>query len=804
MRNKNLVKVLAVLIANILLTVSLVGNMSAYPTHDVVPSAADKVYEVDQSSYFDYSMSGDYLSTSASLDIKVLNDQTKQPISNVNITVMTVSTKEIVGLWEMVFVIIMAAIIAMLVALIIISVLSFGLASVATFGILATLSAGEAAAIGVSGAIGAIIGASLSLFMAGIEDASKRDTLISDANGNCPTLWQDRLKQSPPTYYIYLEDIDKYYDFANSLSIYNADKHTHVTLFLKERVPTTAPYAPTPYDLVQRDVGLFEGMVYTQTDDLFNYDSNTLFNPIDVYTDGKDLGLNPESWKARIMNKTSDVTMIESRRLIFIENGTKASVGGSYDNFHIEVNYWLGDVGGTLLGRNDPSGGVEFNKSDGDYWQSQWVWTIGVWDLDKPITVEAFVNYTQGGTYHLLHAGTELVYPLSDTPYTIEFQYPNQNLIGELSHRTVAEHIYPIIISNMKWSFYSIEVSGHMEISHITTTGFQSIIPIYKTSEGNVTFWNQECNYTQFIQIVDKDGDVVSTSDENYSHFYSWKLTGAQADVITTNVTKETEYAIEVTAHSDYIPAVTYSKGLYYQLTDWDSHNELAEDFKALIDSMFAAGHTITAPELTNLQNLITAMRIKIDTLQTTLNTFVSANGGSKYTDYVQTDINNFKLIQAHIAGLLDGKTAPDLNTDFALRAEVKDACEKLLRCYNLAYLDYSAAVAEAKGEDGVSDDLGDTTIGDRRDIGKYVEVIQPSPYKNILDMLPFFIILLISIGIGGTVAYVTKRSTWNKGDNDNRAKGVALGTFILVSVVAYICISYFATPIITTIAGIL
>ena len=777
MRNPTIVKVMAYLIANILLTVAVVGNAGSYTMHDVTPTESSGVYVVNESSSFDISGSGDSLSTTRSLDIKVTNADTLQPEENVNVTVISMSEKRLNSLGEQIELVFLILVVAMVVAFASCCIITGGLC-----GVMAVMFNPVTIAMGLG------IGVGFTAVMSQIKDISTTDNLISGSDGKTQSLYQDAVNHGNMVYYVYLGDLDKYYDFPTSCTIYNANAHNSLSIFVKPRTHTDRPYAPSPYNAVQKDIGLFEGMVYAPTEDRYNYeDTDTYFKPIDVYKDGTTYGLNPASWQAKIMNRTSDVTLIESRRLIYIQPDAFNSV--DEDSVHIEVSYWIGDKE-TSLGRGDPSGAISFNYTEDGYWQTQWVWTIGVMDLNKPITVEAFVNYTtiSDGKSHVINAGTELVTLLGDESYTIEFQYPNQNLIGDVSHRVVCDRIYPVVISDMKWSFYPLK-QGYIELSHISTSGFQSIIPIYKANNTNASFYNQECNYTQYIQIVDNDGTIISSSAENDSHFYSWKLTGAQADVVTNNVSKETAYSIQVMLKEW---GVEYSRGLYYQLTDWDNHNNLSEQFKAYIEKIFKEGHIITDAELTQLQSYITQMKIKIDLLQAELRTLISSNGDTKYTDYCQKDIDNFNKIQTRINGLLDGKTATDFNNDAGKRAELKTACEKLLKTFNLAFLDYSSAVADSNGQDDVSRDLEGATEEDRNDIIIYIDSFSPNWWDGILDMLPFFIILLASLGIGTGVAYVVRKSGWHSGD-DRDKKILALGVFITVTIVSFIAIGYLA-----------
>jgi hypothetical protein len=185
-------------------------------------------------------------------------------------------------------------------------------------------------------------------------------------------------------------------------------------------------------------------------------------------------------------------------------------------------------------------------------------------------------------------------------------------------------------------------------------------------------------------------------------------------------------------------------------------------------------------------------MKIKIDLLQAELRTLISSNGDTKYTDYCQNDIDNFNKIQTHINGLLDGKTATDFNNDVGKRAELKTACEKLLKAFNLAFLDYSSAVADSNGQDDVSRDLEGATEVDRDDVIAYIDSFTSNWWDGILDMLPFFIILMISIGIGGGVAYAVRRYGWQR-DDDRNKKILVIGVFIITTIVSYILIGYLA-----------
>jgi len=259
-------------------------------------------------------------------------------------------------------------------------------------------------------------------------------------------------------------------------------------------------------------------------------------------------------------------------------------------------------------------------------------------------------------------------------------------------------------------------------------------------------------------------------------------------NVALDNISNEQSY--KLTFYNKHFGA-GMSSTLFYQLTDWDGHQNISVELEKVLNQTF----TLTGNgEYGNFNNYavnsifakLNAMDDMIDLLDQRIKDFIQ-NKESNYTKMCQDRIAKFKFFLGEM-NIYRSKTASDIVADATQFADFRALCYASLFCFNHAYLYMSCSVAYDNGDLELVTDLVGMMAYEDHLIDSYYAAKRGG---NHLD-LTLLIMLLISGIVGGIVTYVVYRAymrSFHKNDNKRLAMilaAVFIASFLLTFLILW------------------
>jgi len=795
MRNQLIVKVLAILIANLFLSGAMV---SANPKIDEVASNSAQTHDTFTFSYYENQISEDRL---ASADRKV--EITVKDTSNENKTVpgfnVTVYWKTGVGTWFGGNVLAGILIGAIVVGLIVgIFTLGIGLAAATLIGSTVTLP--MTAIVGVGAASGAVAG--------GISAYNNKNVggtveyLFTDANGKATTTksWQDDVSilidmgsESEISGYAGFKPMGEPQWIPKSDDT-NKQTRNYMSVDLMLVKSGGAGSLLGNMKIAQNKVG---NLTYAETDDMGNYDSSdpnvqaidmhNLANA-DYYGDllNHDDFKETNFWQSRINvypdGQGSDIIWMESKRLIYVKDASGIT--------SIEMNASYFDGNGVEITVGAPAGAFTLDETSNDlvplanfatgkYIFYQWIWVVGTADLTEPyVNINAFIrtNLVPSG----IEAGSDKV-TIPDTQHIITFTSTDTSLISNVKHTVYAERSIPTVTAQIQYNFYGIGNAVRVKAISI-----QSLPDIWSTQYGDVELTYDTCNYSMQFQVENNAGLVVYKTIPKTVNFNYDTMVITTDDVVLSNISNEQSY--KLTFYNKHFGA-GMSSTLFYQLTDWDGHQNISVELEKVLNQTF----TLTGNgEYGNFNNYavnsifakLNAMDDMIDLLDQRIKDFIQNN----YTKMCQDRIAKFKFFLGEM-NIYRSKTASDIVADATQFADFRALCYASLFTFNHAYLYMSCSIAYDNGDLELVTDLVSMMAYEDHLIDSYYAAKRGG---NHLD-LTLLIMLLISGIVGGIVTYVVYRAymrSFHK--NDNKRLAMILAAVFIASFLTTFLILWF------------
>jgi hypothetical protein len=764
MKNSLIVKVLAVLIANLFLMASFV-SVNANPKVDQSALDSAQTHDTFQFSYYENQKSeSDFLSPDRNVDLTIYNAHNpNQTVPDINVTVYW-ETGE--GTWfggNVLTGIIVGAIVVGL----IVGLFTFGLGFAVAQLVQATITLPMLNIIG-AGAIAGAIGGGVSAWR-NSNIGGTVENLRSDAEGKCHTShsWQDGV-----SIVVDLDietEISGYAGFKPSGQPQWYPKHVDENKQTQNRMScdimlVTAGGMGSLLGNMQIAQGKVGNLTYVETDDDSHYTDNANFEIIDMHKES-----NAESyaetlshaewadkdfWRSRISvypdGKGSDILWVESRRLIHINDATgvaSLSVNATYENGNGVVIHQGAPAGAIIL--DEPSHNlVPLDEyATGKYIYYQWVWVVGLADLTHPtITVKASLLSNLG----LIDAGWETI-AIPEESHIITFTFSDSSLIGSVHHTVYADRSIPTVHASLEFNLYGI--ANKVRVKSI---GIQTIPEKWNTGYGLVTLTQKNCAYNMYFAVEDNSGDVVQSTTPASASFDFDKATGIIKDMSLVNISNEQSYRL--TLNNAYFDTgskdCVMSSTLFYQLTDWDNHYNLTVELEKLLNKTFTLtgsgnyGNFNTA-NVNSIQSYIEEMNGKIQIHEQRLKTFIQDNGESNYTKKCADMIMKFKFFYKEFLPY-KSMLASDIGSNAKDFGKFRALSYALLYTFNHAYLYYSCSVAYLHGDTELASDLDTMMAYENALIDEYYNALGGNNFWD----LTLLVMILISVIVGLIVAY--------------------------------------------------
>lgn len=787
MKNATIVKVLALLIANLFLVSSMIGSAGGNPIIDQLKADTSQTHDTHSYSYYKDQKSWDsIISPDRHLTVTVKEDGSNQSVPNFNMTVTWSSRSA----WSSDFVTGAAwgAVIGAVIAISIVTFFVFPVFGLYVGGAIYGGAAGHILGIGLVGVGKAIVvGAVAGGIIGGLASSqqhgvNERINAVTDANGKFEIIksWQD--------------DVDILVNIGVEPAV------SGYTEFKPNGQPHWTPHASDPNQcskngmsvdvyLVSRDTeggylanlriaqNKVRNLTYVGTDDGGNYeDTDSNFEALNMHESANaenyaDICEHPEwnstnFWRGRASvypdGLGSDILWIETRRLFYIKDasgvtdfGVNASYKDGYNN-PIQQGYPAGafylDDTSELVTPTD--------LATGKYIYEQFIWVVGKADLRNPsVTVDVYFT-VNGGTP--VEAGSETI-EIPSPQHIICFTFSDSSLIDSVHHTVYAERSIPTVHGDLQFNLYS---DG--DIASVQASGIQSLAGEWDTGGyGMMDLYHSNCSYPMYFAIENEDGDEVLTSPAITYDFDNDTITKSIADIDVSTLDKETSYRL--TWNNQYFGA-NMSSTLFYQLTDWDSHSNLTQQMERLINETFAltgAGQygNFDTYHVNKIMSNIGLMSAKVQIQEARLNDFIQAHGESNYTKNCAKDIMYFKFFYNYIQKYA-GKTPTEIATNPADFAQFRGLCNVINMAFNHIYLYYSCSVAFEHGDLELCDDLTEMMAYEDNLIEDYYYMLKPSDVWDLTLIVMLIIALIIaSVATYGAGKYYNKSSGWKTTD---------------------------------------
>jgi len=520
-----------------------------------------------------------------------------------------------------------------------------------------------------------------------------------------------------------------------------------------------------------------QNLTYVATQDDGGYVSDSHFTPLNMHDKSiagqySDECNHPEwnstnFWRARTSvypdGKGSDILWIESKRLIYIEDLTAVT------DYRLDVIYKSGND--TEILRGAPAGAFELNddapennvgNASGHYWYVQFLWCVGLADMEYPtVTIEAYIE-VNGASMTTPNAGIETI-DIPTPQHIITFTFSDSSLVDKVHHTVYAERSIPTVHGDLRYNLYSDGSSVRVQ-----ALGIQSLPSKWNTGAyGIVDLFYPNCSYNYYFAVENNDGDEVFRSAVEKLDFNNATMTAFTSDIDVSNITEDQSYRL--TLNNEYFGA-TMSSTLFFQLTDYDTHNNLSQIVEDLIDDTFkvtGAGEygNFDSSHINQLKLRFDEMNSKLKIQQQRLKDFIGDNGESNYTGECQKMIDYFNFFYGMFGKYTD-MTSSEIAKKPSDFTQFRGLCNAMLMSYNHAYLYQSCAQAYLNGDIELVTELVSMMAFEDQLLTDYYNALISPPTWDLTIIVMIIIALIISAIV--TVAFgrwYEKSSGWKTSD---------------------------------------
>jgi hypothetical protein len=258
------------------------------------------------------------------------------------------------------------------------------------------------------------------------------------------------------------------------------------------------------------------------------------------------------------------------------------------------------------------------------------------------------------------------------------------------------------------------------------------------------------------VLITEEQDIILPPSGIAYALFDNVELSGS-------GITELTSYQLRVSCYSGLVTATTqyaiYSTALYYVLKNF---NEFMTDIRNLDDIIesITNGSDISSGTYDTLREIMGLTKTKINNLESSLETLRAEYPEDHDGIYDQCTkaIKQFRDYFVWLSAFMDKYAPETVAADPALFTQFKGYILDLRFWYSDAFTQYNSYIAGLKGEDQISDDIGNITKGYEEDYQKKYNADRNNDLNKFLPALVVLFALLIAFIISAIAYYGFRR----------------------------------------------